>query len=609
VNATTPISYCIQPIRPEAHLFRVTCSVPVPDPEGQMFTLPAWIPGSYMIRDFARNVIWLTASNAAGAVDVVKTDKQSWRCAPCAGPLTVEYEVYAWDLSVRAAHLDTTHGYFNGTSVFVAAQNFEDRPCRVEILPPEGQAYCDWRVATALPRDGAALHGFGTYRAGNYDELVDHPVEMGCFVRASFDVAGVAHDVVITGRQHVDLERLCRDTQAICRHHVDFFGELPAMDRYVFLFMVVGEGYGGLEHRASCSLMCSRADLPRVGDDKVDEGYRQLLGLISHEYFHTWNVKRIKPAAFMPYDLSRETHTRQLWAFEGFTSYYDELALVRSGRIEAPSYLELLGQTLTRVWRGRGRFKQSVAESSFDAWTKFYKQDENAPNAIVSYYTKGAMVALALDLTLRRGTDGAKSLDDVMRALWSDYGGPEVGVPEHGVERVAAAVSGLDLDSFFARAVYGTEDLELTPLLEHFGLDFRLRAPDSSKDKGGKPAANPERKKPLLVLGIRLDPNGDAARISHVLDGGGAQDAGLAAGDEIVAVDGFRVRARSLEALLQGYSPGERLRIHAFRRDELMEFEVTLKPAAPDTCVVTLLDDVDPGTRRRRDAWLYGNRQ
>ena len=597
-----PVRYRIFPINPAAHLFEVRCTVADPDPAGQAFSLPAWIPGSYMIREFARNIVTLTAECAGAAVPVEKLDKHSWRCAPCAGLLTVTCEVYAWDLSVRAAHLDTTHGYFNGASVFLMAHGRERRPCEVEILPPEGVR--DWRLATALPALDAPAFGFGRYRAADYDELIDHPVEMGSFTHAQFSACGVPHDVVLTGRQRADLDRLCRDMQAICEHHITFFGEPAPMARYVFLIMVVGEGYGGLEHRASTSLLVSRKSLPRPGEAAVNDDYRAFLGLVSHEYFHTWNVKRIKPKAFLPYDLSREAYTRQLWAFEGITSYYDDLALVRSQRIEPQDYLQALGETATRVWRGSGRFKQTVTESSFDAWTKFYRQDENAPNAIVSYYTKGALVALALDLTLRCGTGGRRSLDDVMRALWERHGRTPTGVEEGGIERLAAEVSGLDLREFFDRALRSTEDLPLAGLLGDVGVEFVVRPAESAADKGGKPpkksAAELMRR---AVLGVKLTV-GAEAKLAQVFDGAAAQAAGLAAGDALVAVDGLRVTKANLDALLATHWPGERVTVHAFRRDELMTFVVELQAPPMDTCEFRFMPDADGAPRAHRVAWL-----
>ena len=598
------VYYTIIPSHPAAHLFQVTCTVSDPDPAGQQFSLPAWIPGSYMIREFARNIVQLHAVAAGKPLAVKKIDKHTWACEPCAGPLSVSCEVYAWDLSVRAAHLDTTHGYFNGTSVFLLPHGKEGYPCVVDIQRPVGKEYAGWRVGTALTPVGAAPYGFGTYNAADYDELVDHPVEMGDFTLATFDACGVPHDVIITGRHNADMPRLCDDMRRICEHHIRFFGEPAPMQRYVFLIMAVGEGYGGLEHRASTSLLCSRNSLPRAGDTEINEDYRGFLGLVSHEYFHTWNVKRIRPAAFMPYDLARENYTRQLWAFEGITSYYDDLALVRCGLITPEIYLQLLGETATRVWRGSGRLKQTVTESSFDAWTKFYRQDENAANAIVSYYTKGALVALALDLTIRQGSGGKKSLDDVMRALWQHRGKAGIGVAEDEIERVACEVSGLDLKKFFDAALRSTTDVPLAELLAHVGVGFSLRPAESDSDKGGKPATKSgDKLAQRAVLGVRLT-EGSEARLAAVFDNGAAQAAGLSAGDVLLAFNSIKVTRAGLEKLLQAARPGERVQVHAFRRDELLEFEVLLKPPAADTAVLQLAPEAAAPVLVRRRAWL-----
>lgn len=593
------IHYCIIPKNPEAHLFQVTITIAEPDPEGQHLSLPAWIPGSYLVRDFAKRVVRLSAECQGYPLPVRKLDKATWQCALSVGPLRINYEIYAWDSSVRAAHLDTFHGFFNGSSVFLRIEGQENQPCRVTISPPEGEAFFGWRVATALPRAGAEPYGFGDYRAGDYEELIDHPVEMGEFSLATFEACGIPHAIAITGRHWADMNRLCQDLKTLCAHHIRFFGEPAPMDRYVFLVTAMGEGYGGLEHRASAALLCNRSDLPQVGETEVGEGYRSFLGLCSHEYFHAWNVKRIKPAAFIPYNLKSENYTRLLWVFEGMTSYYDDLGLVRAGLISQEDYLEILGQTITRVLRGLGRFKQSLAESSFDAWTKFYQQDENAPNAIVSYYTKGALAALALDLTLRRETQGNCSLDEVMRALWETYGKTGMGVPENGVEQLAAEVSGLNLSVFFETALRGTEDLPLESLLAGIGIRYALRVSESSEDKGGKPGKG---KAPRATLGLRLVPNEKEAKISQVFDGGAAQLAGLSAGDSLIAVDGIRVTANNLERTIESCVVETIALVHAFRRDELKEFKVTLKSAPLDTCVLT----IDPSANPARRSWLFG---
>jgi len=589
------VQYTIVPKDLAGHLFNVTVSVAAPNPEGQVFALPAWIPGSYMIREFARNIVRIRAESGGQPVELVKLDKHTWRAAPVAGPLTLHYEVYAWDMSVRAAHLDQTHGFFNGTSVFLRVQGQEAQPQQVDIQRPGDPAAMDWRVATSLPELGAKRYGFGTYVAADYDELIDHPVEMGEFALASFKAYGIQHDIVVTGRvPNLDMERLQQDLKAICETQIAFFEpktKTAPMDRYVFLTMAVGDGYGGLEHRASTALICSRNDLPTTAAPKTaerSEGYVTFLGLCSHEYFHTWNVKRIKPAVFAPYDLQVENYTPLLWLFEGFTSYYDDLMLVRSGIISEATYFKLLGKTVGSVWRGSGRTKQSIAESSFDAWTKYYRQDENAPNAIISYYTKGSLVGLAFDLTIRAKTGGAKSLDDLMRALWERYGrdfyagasGSGRGVTEKEVEALFDEVSGLRLKSIFERHVRGTEDIPLAKLYAPFGV----KVLDERKTS-----------KPSLNVGLGRDPLG--AKLTQVHEGGAAHQGGLSAGDIVIAVDGLRVNGNpsNLDQLFARYRVGDTVEVHVFRRDELMRFDVTLQGCVAPTVSIGV---VPAGGRR-----------
>ncbi|HKQ24557.1 MAG TPA: M61 family metallopeptidase [Burkholderiales bacterium] len=599
----TPILYSIFPSSPEAHLFEVRCTVSDPDPAGQKFSLPTWIPGSYLIREFAKNVVRIRAQSGRKQVPLVKLDKNTWQVAPTEGPVTVTMEVYAWDLSVRGAHLDTTHAFFNGPSVFPKVQGRESDPCEVEILPPKGARYRNWRIATAMSRKGAKPYGFGTYQAINYDELIDHPVEIGTFTLATFKACGVPHDIAITGRHRADMNRLCRDLKTLCETQIRFFGEPAPMERYVFLVTAVGEGYGGLEHRASTALLCSRDELPQKGVEEVTNSYRTFLGLCSHEYFHTWNVKRIKPAAFAPYDLDIENYTTLLWAFEGITSYYDDVFLVRSGLISRDAYLESVAKSITSVLRGSGRKKQTVAESSFDAWIKYYRQDENAPNAVVSYYVKGGLVALCLDLLVREQTGGRKSLDHVMRALWKRHGLKGIGVEEDGIERLAEEVTGLKLKRFFDQALRTTSDLPLEKLLTGVGVDMELRRPESSADKGGKRSTKPATALTRLAdLGVRTTDSCGDLKVTHVLDGGAAQKAGLAAGDTIIALDELRVTPKNFDGRLGSFRPGETVQVHAFRRDELLVLNMTLAAPPAHTCVLSVSSDRTATTFRRR--WL-----
>lgn len=606
------IRYTILPKHPAAHIFEVTVTIERPAADGQRLMLPVWIPGSYMIREFARHIVSINASANGAAVTCSKVDKSTWQCAPCAGPLTVVYEVYAWDLSVRAAHLDDTHGFFNGTSVFLLAEGFRDESCEIEIKRPAGVQFAKWQIASALPakngENGKAVKDFGFFVANNYDELIDHPVEMGTFTHASFEACGIPHHIAITGRHRADMARLCTDFKKFCEAQIRLFEPQTAqapMAAYWFLIMVVGNGFGGLEHRASTALLVSRDDLPVQSNSTIEvpasataskpaAAYRKLLSLASHEYFHTWNVKRILPAAFVPYDFAKESYTRQLWFFEGITDYYDDLMLVRAGIITPLEYLEIDAENIGRVLSQAGRTKQSVAESSFDAWTKYYRQDENAVNSIVSYYQKGAIIGLALDLMIRDHSAGKKSLDDVMRALWNRFAKSGRGVPEGEIEKIASEMAGADLSTFFAEAVYGTTDLDLVPLFATVGVTLSWRPA-----MGTPPASSP-----LSSIGAKIgaESNGDA-KLLQVFAGGAALAAGLSAGDTIVALDGLRVNAANLERRIKSYEVGNELAAVAFRRDELLMVTVLLQAQTNQTCVLTL-NDTPAGAKVRREAWL-----
>lgn len=605
MSATAPLRYVVTPIDPAGHYFEVSCTLPDPKVQGQRFSLPAWIPGSYMIREFARNVVEISASSDNAPVKLTKIDKHTWRAGrvPAGQPLTVTARIYAWDLSVRAAHLDETHGFFNGTSLFLLPEGHADRPCQVELRRPAGEAYAAWRVATTLPRakdaaNGAEPYGFGGYEAANYDELVDHPVEMGTFTLATFTAGGAPHDIAITGRHAMsaaDLDRLCADLARVCQWQIDLFGGAPGsaapVERYLFLVMAVGDGYGGLEHRASTALIASRDDLPHgvPATGALPEGYLRFLGLCSHEYFHTWNVKRIKPAAFTPYDLAVENYTRLLWAFEGFTSYYDDLALVKSGLIDQAAYLALAAKNLTQVQKGPGRLRQSVAESSFDAWIKYYRPDENSANAVVSYYAKGAAIALGLDLKLRQTSGGAASLDDVMRLLWRRHGQTGVGVAEDGIFAAVAEVGGTGVARWLRARVEAAEELDLAPLFKGMGVELTWDAPAKAP-----------------ILGIKLE-SGTAtgeAKIAAVYADGPAHAVGLSAGDTLVAWNGLRVTGANLDKHLARHRAGDTVALHLFRRDELLEKTITLAAPAADTAQLKPARRAAPLAHLRRADWL-----
>jgi predicted metalloprotease with PDZ domain len=588
------IRYAVTPADPRAHLFAVTCSVADPDPGGQVFRLPSWIRGSYLVRDFARHVVTLTASAAGQPVAIERRDKRSLRCAPCRGPLTLEYTVYACDDSVRKAFLDDRRGFFNGSSLYYAPADREGQPVEIEIRRPRGIE--NWRVATAMAAARVDADGFGTYCAADYEEALDHPFELGEFQRVDFDVDGIPHAFVLSGRCELDPERLVRDAARICHVQRELFGQEPRLDRYLFLTHVLAAGYGGLEHRSSSALTCSRNDVPRPGMQGLPREYRGFLGLVSHEYFHLWNVKRITAERFAQSDLAAEAYTADLWHYEGVTSYYDDLCLLRAGVLEAPVYLDLLAETATRLSRTPGRLVHSLAEASFEAWLKYYQPDENSPNATISYYVKGALAALCLDLHLRRHS--AVTLDDVMRELWRRYGRAAKPAPERGLERVAAEVSGLPLAPLFDAWLRSTSELPVAELLAEFGVDARPRAAFGEADQGGRVSG----KALGASLGLRLKP-GDTA-VMNVYTDGAAQRAGLSPGDVIVALDGLRVTAGQWPQRLMALQPGRTYPVHFFRGDELLSAQLAAEPLPLDTWTLTLAEKPSPEQLARRKAWL-----
>lgn len=533
-NATAAVHYRVDLQSLSAHLFAVTLTIAKPAAL-QRVSLPVWIPGSYLVREFAKNLQRLQAHQGGHAVALSQLDKCSWqaRCQTHQA-LVLQYEIYALDNSVRTAWLDGARGFFNGTSLFLRVEGQEALPHELTLSAHPDLP--DWQLATGLTPAKTTRNGFGTYLASDYGELVDCPVEMGPFWHGAFVAGGIPHRFVVAGAPPAfDGEQLLADTQRICEAEIQFWHGARSSKRapakpphktYCFMLNAVDDGYGGLEHRNSTALICKRQDLPRLGHparapsinpspDQPSEGYRTLLGLISHEYFHTWNVKRLRPAEFTDYDYGRENYTQLLWFFEGFTSYYDDLLLRRAHLIDDVAYLKLLTKTINQVLQTPGRAVQSVAQASMDAWVKYYRQDENTPNATVSYYTKGALVALCLDLTLRQ--EGKTSLDVVMRALWLRcQGGP---MTEADLAATLEALGGRSYAPEVAQWVHGTADLPLQPLLAAQGVKVLE-----------EPAQLAQR------LGLRVTETA-GVQIKTVLRGGAAEQAGLAAGDEWLGLE------------------------------------------------------------------------
>ncbi|MBL8387574.1 MAG: M61 family metallopeptidase [Hydrogenophaga sp.] len=517
------LRYRVEALNHRAHLFAITLDIDRPA-ASQKLALPVWIPGSYLVREFAQHLQNLQASQGGQPLPVRQLDKHRWQVDNDGKRmLSLRWEVYAFDASVRTAFLDATRGFFNATSLCLMVAGREDEPHALEITrgdTPEG-----WQVATGLPAARTDPQGFGHYLAADYDELADCPVEMGRFWSGEFTACGVPHRFVVSGAgAWFDGQRLLDDTRRICESQIRFWhgDHKPPFHRYVFMLHASADGYGGLEHRNSTALIAQRSDLPKVlkkGDKplplKATDGYTTLLGLISHEYFHSWNVKRLRPAEFRRYDYSRENHTELLWFFEGFTSYYDDLFLRRAGLIDDATYLQLVTKTINQVRQTPGQQVQSVAQASFDAWTKYYRVGENTPNATVSYYTKGSLVALCLDLTLR--AEGRSALDDVMRALWQrTQGGP---MRESDLATVLRQLGKRSFAPELAQWVHGNDELPALELLAGQGAKVqRDKAPLAQR------------------LGLRVSESGGLT-VKNVLRGGAGEAAGLAAGDEWLGIE------------------------------------------------------------------------
>ena len=577
-NDEPRISYRIELHDPHPHQVRVTLSVADPAPLLRL-SLPVWIPGSYLVREFARHLSQVQARQGGRRVGLTQLDKTTWQAACKAGgaALEVTYLVYAFDTSVRTAYLDASRAFFNGTCLCLRVEGREDERHALSL----GKLPKGWQVAAAMREEGSRR-----YVADSYDDLVDHPFELGRFWRGRFDAHGVPHEFVVTGAwPGFDGARLLVDAKKICEAQIAFWHgpkkPRPPFDRYVFLLNAVDDGYGGLEHRASTALIARRRDLPQQGVSATTEGYVTLLGLISHEYFHAWNVKRLKPAELARVDYGRENYSSLLWFFEGFTSYYDDLLLLRARVIDASRYLALLAKTINGVAATPGRKVQSVAQASFDAWVKYYRSDENTPNATISYYTKGSLVALALDLTLR--ADGATTLDDVMRHLWSESGGGPI--DEAKIREALQALGGRSYAREIDAWVHGTGELPLGPLLGAAGVASR-------EDRTAFTAA----------LGLRLSEGNGGVQVRQVLAGSAAMRAGVAAGDELLAIDGWRLRR--LDEAQQWIVPGRAFELLLVRDQRLRD--VRVKPDARPTPTLSLALDGAPSNAAAvlRRAWL-----
>ena len=501
------IRYSISWTRPNDHLFDVSIAFTAPADDPRLL-LPAWRPGRYLIQNYAANVRGWTAANAAGEpLDIGKDGKSSWRVSARAGEeVTVRYQFYGGVLDAGSSFLDETEAYFNGTNLFMMVEGLRSEPATLTVGAPSA-----WRVETQLPRESG-----NAFSARDYDHLIDSPtIAAPAFTRHSFVESGARIHLVFLGDDGIDTEQFVDPVRAIARTQAALFGGIP-VGEYRFLTHIADKWHG-VEHEASCSIVAKRIDL--LGAKPGDEGWDHFVSICSHEFFHTWNVKRILPAAFAPYDYSTEALTRLLWAMEGVTSYFGDLTLVRGGVWEEERYLKHLGETIEILENSPGRNVISLSQASFDSWLQNDMHDR--ANALISFYNKGEVVAAMLDLTIRKRSGGAASLDDVLRRLWSDYGRSGRGMAEDAFRRAVESL--VDVGDFFDRYVDGTEPLPYEDLLAAAGVAIEF----TSRETGA-------------ALAAALKSEGGRLLVVSALNGGAAAAAGLLAGDEIIAIDGTR---------------------------------------------------------------------
>ncbi len=575
-----------------AHYLDVTLSFTPPNTDPILLTMPAWIPGSYLIRNFAKHVVAISAKDSLGELEIHAHDKHSWQLKHNAKPVTVSYRVYAYDLSVRACYINDEVAVLNPAACCLAVTGLTERPHQLVMVKVQGKP--DWHCATGLKRaQGTELLGFGEYLADNYLQLIDSPLLLGKLTMTSFDLEGVRHYQVYAGAVLADLDRVKRDLAPVCAQQIALFGALPAdLTEYWFLNWVVDNGYGGLEHHNSTLLLLSRYDLPNPQQpDELSDDYQNYLALCSHEYFHTWWVKRAKPASFLQYQLQAEQYTSQLWLYEGFTSYYDDLALVRAGVTDASQYLNTLAKTISRVSRAPSNNRQSLSDSSFSAWTKFYQQDENAINAVVSYYAKGSLVALCLDAELRAS---GLSLDALMQQCWHAFGVSGLGSEEQDFwQQLMLYSQNPGLTEKVRRWVEHPEVLPLGESLQKLGVKLDWRGAHSPQDLSGKAQSGAPR-----AFGALYQSNNEGLQITAVAEGSAASAAGLMAGDLLIAVAGLKANDKNFQAMLSRHPLGAHLELHLFRQQRLLKLQLEVCEAPQ---VVAMLE-VDNDTVA--SAWL-----
>ncbi|PSO92558.1 MAG: peptidase M61 [Cyanobacteria bacterium QS_9_48_30] len=574
---TTPtIHYQVAMSQPESHLFEVTLQVKGWQTSALDLKMPAWTPGSYLVREYARQVQDFFAEARDGQpLSSRKLSKNHWQIdTESASEITVRYRVFANELSVRTNHLDASHGYFNGAALFFFISGLEQHPIQVTIVPPKPY----WHVTTPLPPVSEEIH---TFEAKDFDTLVDSPFEIGTQQIYNFEVLGKPHQLAIWGRGNANPERIIEDTKKIIEVESQIYQGLP-YQKYLFLLHLSGSGFGGLEHKNSCSL-----NYPRFGFRARDK-YNRFMQLVAHEFFHLWNVKRIRPEALETFDYEQENYTTSLWFCEGTTSYYDGLIPLRAGIYDAKAFLEGLSKDITRFQTTPGRKVQPLSESSFDAWIKLYRRDANSDNNQISYYLKGAMVSLLLDLLIRARHENSLSLDDVMRQMWESFGKEEVGFTSQQLREVLESVAQIDLGEFLQRYVDGTDELPFNEYFQPFGLQV----------------LGVEDEEPTPRLGVKVATENGKETIKFVEADSPAGRAGIDAGDELLAVDGMRVTAEQLSDRLKDYQADDTISVTVFHQDELQTHSVKLAQPQPSSYQVVPVDSPSDEQKKRFTDWL-----
>lgn len=582
---TPAIHYTIGISQPQRHLADITMTVHRLSGPALRLKMAAWTPGSYLIREYARHVRDLRAEGPDGPLPWRKIDKLTWEIETGgATTVSVQYQVYGYELTVRTNHIDTTHAHLTPAATLLYVPGREREPAHVSVDAPEG-----WQIATGLDR--VAGGEYPTFEAQHLDQLIDSPFEIGLHQRHEWQIDGKPHALVIWGHGNEEPARLVADAKRIVETQRDFWGGLP-YEHYTFFLMLGGpEAGGGLEHRNSTSLLLPRHIF------KPRKNYERYLSLTSHEFFHVWNVKRLRAEPLGPFDYSNENYTRLLWVMEGFTEYYTDLMLARAGLISAERYCERLAEDIVTLQTTPGRQLHSLSAASFDTWIKFYRPDETTPNTTISYYLKGAMAGLILDMLIRQRTGGERSLDDLMRHLYQSYPDSGPGIPEgDGMLRALEAVAPGDWDwrDFFARYVDGVEELPFEAALATVGLSLRWKHKDTAEDGDA----------PQPKLGARFKSTNGRLLITHVLHGGAAEAAGLSPNDEILAIDSWRVDEASLQARLADHAIGDTVQVTIFRADVLHTLPLTFNTPAPDALSLGQVDQPTAAQRRAYRQWL-----